>query len=170
MNQNKDQIAEKKSAEEALASSLANQALNGVNHEEIEVKPHIEFDPKTHARKGLAGFPRVQIETLGHVTLTERVTRILTGEMDFHAADREFEFDEDEGNWNDKEPEFDPTNDLLDKTDIHDMHKELIEKLRAQERENVVATKVEPTDKPLTASEQSSQQSPSVSAAANKND
>lgn len=169
MNQNKEQIAEKKEIEEALASSLASQALTGVKPTENEDQPYIAFDPKTHARKGLAGFPSVQIETLGHVTLTERVTRILTGEMDFHASDREFEFDEDVGNWNDPEPEYDPTNDMLDKTDIHDMHKELIEKMRAQARENVETTKVEPTDKPLPASEQSSQQSPSDSAAGEKN-
>lgn len=163
MNENKVQIKAKEEAGKELSKNLAAEALGFKKPEKVK-KFGMKFDPETGHRLGLGGFQSVQVETLGHVTLTERVTRILTGEMDFHASDREFEFDQDEGEWDNSDVDFDPTNDMLDKTDVHDLHKEVIERLREQARENVTTTKVEPTDKPV--SEQSSPQAPSDSAAA----
>lgn len=102
------------------------------------------YDEKTGERIGLTNFDPVQIDTLGFQTLSEKVVRILAGEMDFHSNEKELEFDEEEGQWTDQEPDFDPTNDFLDKTDIHDLHKEIIEKQRelAEKVNNV--TQIEP--------------------------
>lgn len=142
-------------------NQLVDEALNGKKPE--YTGPKMLYDENGH-RLGLTNFEKVQIETLGFMTLGEKVTRILQGSMDFHAKEDELEYDQEEGTWLDDDPDIDPTNDFLDKTDVHDIHKELIEKQREVQQKLSSVTKVEPGDKP--ASEQSSQQAPSDSAAA----
>ena len=148
---------------------LVKQALEGVNEKkEPEVK--MIYDPETGCRLGLAHFQKVQIDTLGFMTLGEKVQKILTGSMDFRAQDRELEFDEEEGKWNDPEPDYDPTNVMLDKTDVHDLHKELLEELAQKQVNESHVTQVLPVDdlKALNkaVSSQSEPQPTSVSASA----
>lgn len=108
----------------------------------------MKYDPDTGVRLGLANFPSVQVDTIGYQTLSEKVTAILGGTMDFHADESLQEYDQEEGNWSDSEPEYDPTNTYLDKTDIHDIQVETIEKLRSQTSVNKV--EVTPGDTPVT--------------------
>lgn len=101
------------------------------------------YDPETGERLGLTGFDEVQIDTLGFTSIGEKVTRLLTGEMNFRADEKQLEFDEEEGTFNDPEPDLDPTNALLDKTDIHDIHRDILEKQRDLASKKPVVTKVE---------------------------
>lgn len=101
------------------------------------------YDPETGERIGLTGFDEVQIDTLGFSSIGEKVTRLLTGEMNFRADEKQLEFDQEEGTFNDPEPDLDPTNALLDKTDIHDIHRDILEKQRDLASKKPVVTKVE---------------------------
>lgn len=127
---------------------LAENALNPVEEKEY-TGPKVVYDPNTGVRLGLAHFEKVQIDTLGHMTLGEKVEKILTGSMEFHAQDKELEFDQEEGSWSDNEPEFDPTNDMLDKTDLHDLHKELLNEIAEKQVQESHVTQILPTDAPI---------------------
>lgn len=126
--------------------TLVEQALEGKSSENLKQEVEMIYDPETHCRLGLAHFPPVQIDTLGFMTLGEKVQKILTGSMDFHAREDELEYDQDEGNWNDPEPDFDPTNQLLDKTDVHDLHKELLSEIAEKQGRSSSATQILPVD------------------------
>ena len=121
--------------------------IQGVN-EEKKSEVTMVYDPETGCRLGLAHIPKVQIDTLGFMTLGEKVQKILIGSMDFRAQDRELEFDQEEGLWNDPEPDYDPTNAMLDKTDVHDIHKELLEEVAQKQVNESHVTQVLPIDEP----------------------
>lgn len=108
----------------------------------------MKYDKETKSRIGLSGFETVQIDTLGFMTLGDKVASILNGSMDFHGSDRELEYDQEEGSWEDEEPEIDPTNTSLDKTDLHDIQVETINRLN--EQVEVHKTLVTPGDTPIT--------------------
>ncbi len=104
------------------------------------------FVKDTMPRVGLSEFKKVQIDTLSYMPLSKKVSAILSGSMEFHADDSKFEYDQEEGNWDDDLPDYDPTNDLLDETDIHDLQKDIIENLQ----ENHTKVTVTPGDTPVT--------------------
>lgn len=108
----------------------------------------MKYDKETKSRIGLVGFENVQIDTLGFMSLGDKVTSILNGSMDFHGSDRDLEYDQEEGSWNDEDPEIDPTNSMLDSTDVHDIQVETINKMN--EQIEVHKTLVTPGDTPLT--------------------
>lgn len=125
--------------------ALANEAIH---QSKKDLPVRMVYDLNTNERLGLAGFKKQQIDTLGYVPLSEKVTRLLGGTMDFHANEKELEFDEEQGSWNDPEPDIDPTNDMLDKTDVHDLHKAILDEVREAQKKNPVVTKVSPADTP----------------------
>lgn len=133
---------------EEKKKSLVEQALEGKREDKQEYEPKMIYDPETGRRLGLSHFEPVQIDTLGHMTLGEKVTKILTGQMPFSADDKELEFDQDEGQWADEEPDFDPTNDLLDKTDLHDIHREILSEIAEKQVKESHVTQILPTDEP----------------------
>lgn len=130
--------------------SLVQQALEGKSDDKqgFEPRPKMVYDPETGRRLGLAHFEPVQIDTLGHMTLGEKVSKILTGQMPFTSDDKELEFDQEEGHWTDEEPDFDPTNDLLDKTDLHDIHKDILSEIAEKQVKESHVTQILPVDKP----------------------
>lgn len=134
-------------------NQLVDEALNG--KKPVYTGTKMLYDENGH-RIGLTNFQKVQIETLGYMSLGDKVTRILEGSMDFHAKEDELEYDQEEGTWLDEDPDIDPTNDFLDKTDVHDIHKELIEKQREVQQKLSSVTKVEPGDIPSESSGASS--------------
>lgn len=136
--------------------SLVQQALEGKSDDkqEFESRPRMIYDPDTGRRLGLSHFEPVQIDTLGHMTLGEKVSKILSGQMPFSADDKELEFDQEEGQWTDADPDFDPTNDLLDKTDLYDIHKELLSEIAEKQVMNSHVTQILPVDEPTAPVEQ----------------
>lgn len=130
--------------------SLVQQALEGKSDDKqgFEPRPKMVYDPETGRRLGLAHFEPVQIDILGHMTLGEKVSKILTGQMPFSADDKELEFDQEEGQWTDDDPDFDPSNDLLDKTDLHDIHKALLSEIAEKQVKESHVTQVLPVDEP----------------------
>lgn len=127
---------------------LVQQALEGKSDEKEEFEPRMIYDPETGRRLGLAHFEPVQIDILGHMTLGEKVSKILSGQMPFSADDKEFEFDQEEGQWSDEEPDFDPTNDLLDKTDLHDIHRQILSEIAEKQVKESHVTQILPVDEP----------------------
>lgn len=134
---------------EEKKKTLVEQALEGKRDEKQEYGPKMIYDPETGRRLGLSYFEPVQIDTLGHMTLGEKVSKILTGQMPFSSDDRELEFDQEEGKWTDVEPDFDPTNDLLDRTDLHDIHKEILSEIAEKQVKDSHVTQILPVDEPL---------------------
>lgn len=129
---------------------LAKQAIG----QEEEKSPVLKmlYEPnqdKYMSRLGLKGFEPTQIDVLGFVPLGEKVLKILGGQMEFHADDTLLEYDQEEGEWSDADPDFDPTNQPMDKTDLFDLQKETLEKIAEAKVKASHATKVEPGDKPI---------------------
>lgn len=136
---------------------LANQALTGADEKEApKIKMLYEQNSKKFmAPLGIKGFEPTQIDTLGFVPLGEKVLKILGGQMEFHADDNQLEYDQDEGEWSDDDPDFDPTNQPMDKTDLFDLQKETLEKIAEAKVNASHATKVEPGDTPTDTVERS---------------
>lgn len=136
---------------------LANQAITGAEEKEAP-KIKMLYEPnskKFMAPLGIKGFEPTQIDVLGFVPLGEKVIKILGGQMEFHADDTNIEYDQDEGEWTDDDPDFDPTNQPMDKTDLFDLQKETLEKIAEAKVNASHATKVEPGDKPVDSVERS---------------
>lgn len=80
-----------------------------------------QFDVvKEHVEKARTS----QVSRLGFVSLSDRITSMLKhGKLIVQdLKDAEAMYDEQEGSWNDKEPNFDPTNDIsIDKMDAYEM-------------------------------------------------
>lgn len=109
-----------------------------------ELKMIYEPDSKSMVRIGLTNFKKVQVETLGFQTLGDKIKNILLGNMDFHADNRELEYDQDVGLFSDPEPDLDPSNGLMDKTDIFDVQKAEIDRINEAYSNQVTKTEVTP--------------------------